>query len=251
MKCDCCLSFVIALWAALLPAGMFAQSADPVPLGDVARSLHQAGKNAAPVVIDNDNLSQVMAESESRRTSGSPEFSVQRADNTFRVSLPDGTCSLSFNANATSLLLTPSVIKELPEGELAKLEGPASINGDTLQVALYNATDWDLKEITVGLTLARPTHDKDEAFYGAARFVPASAQEDPAPLGKPADRTWILRLEGTAAPLETAIFREKLGVDVSPEQEWHWAILQAKGIPPRPLSIPPESQSSAFSPLLP
>jgi len=251
MKCDRFLSFVIALLAALLPAGMVAQSEDPVPLGDVARALHQTGKTAAPAVIDNDNLSQVMAESEGRRASGNPEFSFERADNSFRVSLPDGTCSLSFNANATSLLLAPSVIKELPEGELAKLEGPASINGDSLQVALYNATDWDLKEITVGLTLARPTHDKDEAFYGAVRLLPASANEDPAPLGKPADRTWILHLKGTAAPLETAIFREKLGADVSPEQEWHWAILEAKGIPPRPLSITPESESSSFSPILP
>jgi hypothetical protein len=251
MKRECFLAPAIVLLAALLPAGMFAQSEDPVPLGDVARSMHQAGKTAAPLVIDNDNLSQVMAQSESRRANGSPEFSFERADNTFRVSLPDGTCSLSFNAKATSLLVAPSVMKELPEGELAKLEGPASIKGDTLQVALYNATDWNLKEITVGLTLARRAHDKDEAFYGAARLLPASAKESAEVVGKPADRTWILRLKGTAAPLETAIFREKLGADVTPEQEWHWAILQAKGIPPRPLSIAPESGSSSSSPVLP
>ena len=167
MKRDCFLGFAIALLALLVSSGMLAQSQDPVPLGDVARSLHHTQKTAPPVVIDNDNLSEVMAQSETRKANGSPAFSFERADSNFRVSLPDGTCSLSFNAKATSLLFTPSVMKELPESELAKLEGPASIKGDTLQVALYNPTDWNLKEITVGLTLARRTHDNDEAFYRA------------------------------------------------------------------------------------
>jgi hypothetical protein len=166
------------------------------------------------------------------------------------VSLPDGTCSLSFNAKSTSLLFTPSVMKELPESELAKLEGPASIKGDTLQVALYNPTDWNLREITVGLTLARRTNDNNEASYGAARVLPASAKENQT-VGKPADRTWILHLKGTAGPLETAVFREKLGANVGPEQEWHWAILQAKGIPPRPLSVAPESGANSASSVLP
>jgi hypothetical protein len=251
MKRHCFLSFAIALLPSLFPLGLCAQSEDPVPLGDVARSLHHAEKVAPPVVIDNDNLSQVMAQSESHRSDGSPVFSFGKADSNFRMSSPDGTCSLSFNAKATALLVAPSVVKELPESELAKLEGPASIKGDTLQVALYNATNWNLKEITVGLTLARRARDNDTAFYGPARLLPAAAKENPAPVGKPADRTWLLHLKGTAAPLETAIFREKLAADVSPDQEWHWAILQAKGIPPRPLSTSPESGSSLPSPVLP
>jgi len=251
MKRDCFLSFGIAWLAVLVPAGMLAQSQDSVPLGDVARSLHHTEKTAPPVVIDNDNLSEVMAQSETRRANGSPAFSFEKADSNFRVSLPDGTCSLSFNAKATSLLIAPSVLKELPEGELAKLDGPASIKGDALQVALYNPTEWNLKEITVGLTLARRTHDNDEAFYGAGRVLPASAKENATAVGKPADRTWILHLKGTAAPLETAIFREKLGADVGPEQEWHWAILQAKGIPPRPLSVTTEPGTNSVSSVLP
>jgi len=251
MKRDCFLSFLIASLVLLIPAGMLAQSQDPLPLGDVARSLHHTEKTAPRVVIDNDNLSEVMAQSETRRANVSPAFSFEKADSSFRVSLPDGTCSLSFNAKATSLLVTPSVLKDLPESELAKLEGPASIKGDTLQVALYNPTEWNLKEITVGLTLARRTHDNDEALYGAVRVVPASAKENAAVVGKPADRTWILHLKGTAAPLETAIFREKLGEDVGLEQEWHWAILQAKGIPPRPLSVAPESGANSASSVLP
>jgi hypothetical protein len=251
MKRHCFLSFVIAMLPALFPLSLWAQSDDPVPLGDVARSMHHGEKVRSPVVIDNDNLSEVMAEGESHRSDGSLVFSFGKADRNFRMSSPDGTCSLSFNAKATALLAAPSVVKELPESELAKLEGPASIKGDTLQVALYNATNWNLKEITVGLTLARRAHDEDTAFYGAARLLPAAAKEDPASVGKPADRTWLVHLQGTAAPLETAIFRERLAEDVSPDQEWHWAILQAKGIPPRPLSTPPESGSGLPSPVLP
>jgi len=251
MKRHCFLSFALALLPALHPPYMLAQSGDAVPLGDVARSLHSAEKVASPLVIDNDNLSQVMAQSGSHGSDGSPVFSIGKADNSFRMSSPDGTCSLSFNAKATALLIAPSVVKELPESELTKLEGPASIKGDTLQVALYNATDWNLKEITVGLTLTRRAQGNDTAFYGSARLLPASAQEDPGLVGKPPDRTWLLHLKGTAAPLETAIFREKLAEDVSPDQEWHWAILQAKGIPPRPLSTPPESGSSLSSPVVP
>ena len=62
---------------------------------------------------------------------------------------PDGTCSLSFNANATALLTSPYVAQDLPQGELAKLDGPAKI-GDTLEVSVYNASSWSLREITVG-----------------------------------------------------------------------------------------------------
>ncbi len=243
MKRHCFLRFAIAFLTALTPPGMLAQSGESVPLGDVARSLHHSGQAAPPVVIDNDNLSQITAQIENRRANASPVFSFKAADNTFRMALPDGTCSLSFDAKATALLVAPSVTKELPESELAKLEGPASIKGDTLQVALYNATNWNLKEITVGLTLVRRTQDHDAAFHGEARLVPAVAKENPSVVGKPRDLTWLLHLRGTAAPQETAIFREKLGANLSPDQEWHWSILQAKGIPPRPLSTAPDSES--------
>ena len=251
MRRHCFLRFAIAFLTALTPAGMLAQSGESVPLGDLARSMRHTGQAVPPVVIDNENLSQVTAQIESRRANGSPVFSFKSSDNTFRMSLPDGTCSLSFNAKATSLLVAPSVTKELPENELAKLEGPASIKGDTLQIALYNATDWNLKEITVGLTLVRQSEDHEAALYGAARLLPAAAKENPGVVGKPRDLTWLLHLKGTAAPLETAIFREKLGTNVSPEQEWHWSILEAKGIPPRPLSTPPDSGSGLSTSVLP
>jgi hypothetical protein len=246
-----CFRLAIALLAALAPLGVLAQSGDSVPLGDLARTVRHTEQQAPAVVIDNDNLSQVTAQIENRKANSSPVFSFKATENTFRMSLPDGTCSLSFNAKATSALLAvPSVAKELPQSELAKLEGPASIKGDSLQVALYNATDWNLKEITVGLTFTRGSPDHDAAFYGAARVLPASAKENP-PVGKPPDLTWLLHLKGTAGPLETAIFREKLGANVSPDQEWHWSILQARGIPPRPLSTPPASGSGLSSPGLP
>src|SRR5207245_3719965 len=39
--------------------------------------------------------------------------------------------------------------------ESCKLDGPASIEGDTLQLSVYNGTAWNVKEITVGLTILR------------------------------------------------------------------------------------------------
>ena len=57
--------------------------------------------------------------------------------------------------SATSLLSDPYAPQDLPEGELAKLDGPATISGDTLQVSVHNGTSWNIKEITVGLTILR------------------------------------------------------------------------------------------------
>ena len=65
------------------------------------------------------------------------------------------TCDLSFSASATALLSDPYAPQELPEAELAKLDGPATISGDTLQLSVHNGTNWNIKEITVGLTILR------------------------------------------------------------------------------------------------
>jgi hypothetical protein len=42
----------------------------------------------------------------------------------------------------------------------------------------------------------------------------------------------LLHLKGSAAPFATTVFREKLDESVDDGQEWHWAIVDAKGIPP-------------------
>jgi hypothetical protein len=41
-------------------------------------------------------------------------------------------------------------------------------------------------------------------------------------------------LKATAAPLATTVFQQKLDISIEPGQEWYWAIIGAKGIPPSP-----------------
>jgi hypothetical protein len=146
MKHTFYLGMALALLGLSSPNYAAAQSDDNVSLGDFARALRHGKEPAAPVLIDNDNLSRVMDEVENRRLSGSPLFSLNGSDNNFRMSSPDGTCSLSFNANATSLLTVPYVAEDLPQSELVKLDGPGSIQEDNLQLELYNGTDWELRE---------------------------------------------------------------------------------------------------------
>jgi hypothetical protein len=219
----------------MLPVCAAAQSDDGVSLGDLARSLRQSKdpkEPAAPSVIDNDNLTQVMDDVEHFRLSGRPKFSFDGAGKTFQMSSPDGTCSLSFNANTTALVSSPFVSQDLPQNELAKLDGPANIQGDTLEVSVYNASAWNVREITVGLTIVRPA-DPTIAEYGAAKLLPAVA-EDPVSSDKRSDVTLLLHLKGSAAPFVTTVYREKLDASLDDGQEWHWAIIEAKGIPPAP-----------------
>src|SRR6202166_1670107 len=216
-----------------------AQSDDPISLGDLARSLRQSKapkEPAAPEVIDNDNLLKVIDDVEHFRQTAKPVFSFDAAGANFRMSSPDGTCSLSFNANATALLSSPYVSQDLPPSELAKLDGPANIHGDTLEVSVYNASAWNVKEITVGLTIVRP-RDAVAASHEAAKLLPAVAQDvvqdkDTPPAEKRSDLTVLLHMKGTTAPLATTIYREKLDANLDDKQDWHWAIIDAKGIPP-------------------
>jgi len=242
-----CVYLAVSLASILLVVSplAFAQE-DSVSLGDLARSFRKAKEQphqepAPPVVIDNDNLSQVMDSVENHKLNATPVLSLDSKENQFRMSSPDGTCSLSFNADAASLITTPYVAEELPQTELAKLEGPAKIDGDRLQVTLFNGTDWSLKEVTIGLTIVRKSATAD--LYPNARLLPAIAQdapmqETPAPAEKQSDLTLLLHLKGTAAPLATTIFRETLGATLASDQEWHWAIVSAKGVPPSPAALP-------------
>jgi hypothetical protein len=228
------LSLALVVLGILMPALTLAQSDESVPLGDLARALRRTNPPAAPVTIDNDNLSQVMDQVENRRLKGGPLFSMDGSGKGFQMSSADGTCSLSFSANSTALLSTPYVAEDLPQNELSKLEGPASIAGDTLQVSVYNGSSWDLKEITVGLTLVR--RENASAHLANANFLSVAATD--APASRPSDLTLLLHIKGTAAPLMTTVFSQKLGTTLAPDQEWHWAIVQARGIPPNPLAAP-------------
>jgi hypothetical protein len=215
-----------------LPVCVAAQSDSEVPLGDLARTLRQSKEpkpSAAPTVIDNENLAQVIEEVEHFRLDGKRTFTFDGVGKTFQMTSPDGTCSLSFNANNTALLASPFVSQDLPQSELAKLDGPANIHGDTLEVSVYNASSWNVKEITVGLTMVR-REEPSAAYFGSAKLLPAAA-DDGVPSDKRSDSTVLLHLKGSAAPFATTVFREKLDANLSSDQEWHWAIVEAKGIP--------------------
>jgi hypothetical protein len=67
--------------------------------------------------------------------------------------------------------------------------------------------------------------------------MPALA-EDPQPSEKPSDLTLLFHLKGPLVPLATNVFHEKLGAPLAADQEWHWAILGAKGIAPNPDAPP-------------
>ncbi len=155
------LPLTLILLGVLLPVRGVAQSDSPEPsLGDLARQ-YRKGKAAVEhavidhAVIDNDNLHQVMDEVQTRKLEGKLLFSIDGSGKKFQVSSPDVTCDLSFSGSATSLLSDPYAPQDLPEGELAKLDGPATISGDTLQVSVHNGTTWNIKEITVGVTILR------------------------------------------------------------------------------------------------
>jgi hypothetical protein len=235
----------IRLTIVLLAAGMFLLALPPcvraqddpndAPLGDVARTFRK--KIASPeVVIDNDNFSKVVDDAETRRATGSTMvFSLDPGAKNFHVSTPDVSCSFSFSAKTSSLLSDPIILDELPRSELAKLEGPATIDGDSLQVSMHNGTEWELREVVIGLTILRRPSEA-AASYGA-RIVPAMAggpaQQAQDSFQKQPDVTVLLRVKGSAAPAATALFRTQLNFALFPEQEWHWAIVRAKGVPPQ------------------
>jgi hypothetical protein len=241
-----------------------AQDSD-APLGDVARTFR---KKPAPAeaVIDNDNLSKAVDEAASRHAAGaSPVFSLDPRGNdpggkSFHVSSPDVTCSLSFSAKTTSPFSDPLMLDELPRAELAKLDGPATIDGDSLHVLMHNGTAWELREVVIGLTIVRQSAPVEaSSSFSQARIVPAAgfsavksgSQNVQDPYQKQADVTMLLHVKGSAAPSTTATFRTPLNFALFPDQEWHWAILKAKGIPPQAppeLTIRMQTESGAATP---
>jgi hypothetical protein len=220
-------------------ATAWSQSDETEPsLGDLARSLRKSkGASTTQNVIDNENLPRVMEEVESHKQKGSMVYSFDRLGKTFQVSSPDVTCSLSFTSPATSLLSNPYAPQEVPEKELAKLDGPAVIDGSALQVSVYNGSTWNIKEITVGITLVRDTENK-AANHLQARLIPAS-ETTAITQEKRSDATFLYHLKGSAAPGTTTVFQESITNVPAPGQDWHWAIVQAKGVPPERRSLPP------------
>ncbi len=187
------LPLMVVLLGVLLPVSGLAQSDGAEPsLGDLARSLRKGKPAVEHPVIDNENLHQVMDEVQNRKLNGNGSllFSFDGAAKKFQVSSPDVTCDLSFSGSATSLLSDAYAPQDLPEGELAKLDGPATISGDTLQIAVHNGTSWNIKEITVGLTILRDSEANTAArgSAGQIRAIDSGRRNHDSVIGKTSRR---------------------------------------------------------------
>jgi hypothetical protein len=234
---------VIAL-CVLWPVVAAAQEDQP-SLGDLARNLR---KNKAPQqleapIIDNENLAQAMEDAKSRRPRPSDSdklvLSIDAVAKTIKASSPDVTCSLSFNARAGALLIKPVLLETLPLPELLKLDGPASIQDENFQLEVFNGTDWDLREITVGLTLERKPGESAE-MAARTRVIPASQNTLAPTVEKRSDVTLLYHLKASAKPFSTTTFKENIGITPGPDEDWRWSIVEAKGIRSQEVQLPPD-----------
>jgi hypothetical protein len=253
------------LLAVLLPAGLGAQDTpteypEDAPLGDVARNVRKKTPPSQDV-IDDDNLTKVMQQAESRHAPGSAlRFLMAGEGKGFKVSAPDVTCSLAFTANVKSLLSNQYAQMELPPGEVVKLEGPATIEGDALIVAIYNRTDWHVSEVVIALTVVKKNEARDASLsdsgtpYSAARLssvVDTVAQEAEVRPEKKPDVTVIYRMRAAAPPSTTTVFSTPLNLQLAPDEEWHWAIVQARGYPPQSYAGTTQQTTAPIEPALP
>src|SRR5271165_3955848 len=223
---------VCTLSSLLWPVAAAAQDGD-TPLGDVARNLRKSkaqqqaplspsqpqAKSPQPVspVIDNDNLAQALDDLKQVK-SDRFVFSVDPSGKNFKVSAADVTCSLSFNAKVASLLIKPVIVEDLPSEELAKLDGPASIQDNGLQLEVFNGTEWELREITVGITLERKPGESAE-MAARARVIPAAESLAPPSVERHSDVTVLYHLKATAKPFSTTVFREAIGIALGTDQD--------------------------------
>src|ERR1700738_2668490 len=238
----------VLLVALLCPLAASAQE-DAPSLGDLARNvrknkLQQPQQQADPAhpVIDNDNLAQVMDDAKKARPVKQDKtvFSIDPSGHTPKISPPDVTCSLSFNARASSLLIKPILIEDLPLAELLKLDGPGSIQDESLQLEVFNGTDWDIREITIGLTLERKPGENAEVA-ARARVIPAAEGLAPVTVERRSDVTLLYHLKAEAKPFSTTAFHENIGITPGADEDWRWSIVEAKGIRPSQAQSAPDS----------
>jgi hypothetical protein len=219
------------LGAALAPVPAIGQDepSEP-PLGAVARSLRK--KPPKPAVIDDDNLTQVLQQVESRRGFGSSLRYLMSGDGSgFRVSAPDVTCNLSFSSNVKALLAKQYAEMELPASDVAKLEGHATLADDALTVSVHNGTDWHVSEISVAFTVINNQPGVDAPLENPMS-QPESANDRPSRADKKPDTTVLYRMRAVGVPWSVTSFSSRLnGITVS-NGEWHWAVVSARGYPP-------------------
>jgi hypothetical protein len=233
-----------ALLFVLCPRVATAQDDDP-SLGDLARNLRRnkplSPSDPSQTVIDNDNLAQVMEDAKRARPLKQDKtvFSIDPSG-TLKVQSPDVTCSLSFNARASSLLIKPVLIEDLPLTELLKIDGPGSIQDEALQLEVFNGTDWDIREITIGLTLERKPGENAE-LAARARIIPAAEGLATIAVERRSDVTLLYHLKAEAKPFSTTAFHENIGITPGPDEDWRWSIVEAKGIRPSQEQSVPEA----------
>ena len=63
------------------------------------------------------------------------------------------------------------------------------------------------------------------------RELPGDAFEQVRP-EKKADMTLIYRMRAAGLPWSNAVFSAPLNLELTPGEEWHWSIVQARGYPP-------------------
>src|SRR3984893_7938058 len=227
------------LFVLLCPLAAAAQEEAP-SLGDLARDVRknrlqqpQQQEDPAHPIIDNENLAQVMDDAKKARPIKQDKtvFSIDPSGNTLKISSPDVTCSLSFTARASSLLIKPILIEDLPLTELLKLDGPGSIQDQGLQLEVFNGTDWDIREITIVLTLERKPGQNAEVA-ARARVFRAAEGLAPITVERRSDVTLLYHLKAEAKPFSTTAFHENIGITPGADEDWRWSIVEAKGIRP-------------------
>ena len=222
------------LCAVCVPAHLNAQD-DDISLGDLARELRKYKAPDESEIIDNDNLTRVMDKAESERLEGQSIFSVSRSGILTTIS-PDGACSLSFDARSIGRNAAAFIATDLPQDELAKLDGPAVIQDGQLVVSVHNRTQWELKEIVVSLTVLQAQSAPAEYRF-ATLDLPSTVVPEKLP-----DATVLLHLKGNGPTESTAVFRYPLDKNFELSKDWHWSIVAARGIPPAaPVSRPLQS----------
>jgi len=237
--------FYIALSVLLVSSALPVRAQDEIPLGDLARSMRK-DKPANDVVIDNDNLPIMMDKAQAERLEGKPVFSIDPSGKAFRMTSPDGSCSLSFDARATALISSPLVASKLPQDELLKLDGEAAVHDGVMQVSLHNGTNWELKEIVVAVTIL------DQPLGASLEAATLSLPAEISRASKSPDTTFLYHLKPTAVTDAQAVFEGNLGDDLAQAKNWHWALVGARGIPPaapgslaQPLPSPSAGSPSA------
>ena len=229
------------LSAAMTPTRLTAQEdTKETPLGDVARNLRK--KASARPVIDEDNFDEAMQQAQNRRGFGSSmRLLMSGEDSNVRLSAPDVTCSLSFSSNLKSLLSRQYSEMALPTGDLGRLEGHASIDGNALTVSIHNGTDWHVSEIAVAFTTV------NSGIGGSGTSSSEGSSSADVRAERKPDATSIFRMRAVGVPWSVATFRARLENEFNTGSEWHWAIVEAKGYPPESYrrSVSPETSAES------